>query len=99
MDQLFSVMAIFVGYPVLAAVLGVIFVVLGRRIRRITPVVVGIIWLLYALYETGMKRRWLCTGECNIRIDLLLIYPVLAVTLVAVALSVVWPRSTPRPPA
>jgi hypothetical protein len=25
-----------------------------------------------------MRLRWLCTGECNIRVDLLLIYPVLA---------------------
>ena len=24
-----------------------------------------------------MHRRWLCTGECNIRVDLLLLYPVL----------------------
>jgi hypothetical protein len=34
-------------------------------------------WLLYACYEYGMKMRWLCSGECNIRIDLLVIYPVL----------------------
>jgi len=26
-----------------------------------------------------MRLRWLCTGECNIRVDLLLIYPVLLV--------------------
>ena len=24
-----------------------------------------------------MKRRWLCSGECNIRVDLLVIYPAL----------------------
>jgi hypothetical protein len=24
-----------------------------------------------------MQRRWLCTGECNIRVDLLLLYPLL----------------------
>ena len=36
-------------------------------------------WLAYALYEYAMQRRWLCTGECNIRVDLLLLYPVLAI--------------------
>jgi hypothetical protein len=25
-----------------------------------------------------MQLRWLCSGECNIRVDLLLIYPALA---------------------
>jgi hypothetical protein len=34
-------------------------------------------WLIYFLYEEGMQRRILCSGECNIRVDLLLIYPVL----------------------
>jgi hypothetical protein len=38
---------------------------------------VGIVWALYAGYETGMQQRWLCSGECNIRVDLLLIYPAL----------------------
>jgi hypothetical protein len=27
-----------------------------------------------------MHQRWLCTGDCNIRLDLLLLYPVLLVT-------------------
>jgi hypothetical protein len=43
-----------------------------------------------------MKHRLLCGGECNIRVDLLLIYPVLAVlSLVAaiVALRAVWRRA------
>lgn len=34
-------------------------------------------WLLYSLYECLMKARVFCSGECNIRIDLFLIYPVL----------------------
>jgi len=47
----------------------------------------GGIWLLYAVYEFGMKQRWLCSGECDIRIDLLAIYPVLLVVLVAGCIS------------
>jgi hypothetical protein len=50
---------------------------LGRG--RGVAVATGIVWLLYAVYETGMKQRWLCTGECNIRVDLLLVYPILLV--------------------
>jgi hypothetical protein len=34
-----------------------------------------------------MKRRWLCSGECDIRIDLLLIYPLLVIGLVAAGVS------------
>jgi hypothetical protein len=51
-----------------------------------------VIWLLYAAYETGMQRRWLCTGECDIRIDLLLIYPVLLAALVAAGVSLLRAR-------
>jgi hypothetical protein len=36
-----------------------------------------------------MHRRLLCSGECNIRVDLLLLYPVLwIVSLVAVIVAV-----------
>ena len=43
----------------------------------------GFAWLGYAGYEFGMQQRWLCTGECNIRIDLLLLYPLLVLASVA----------------
>jgi hypothetical protein len=47
--------------------------------------VAAIAWLSYAAYETAMARRILCSGECDIRVDLLLIYPLLiAVSLAAV---------------
>jgi len=36
-----------------------------------------------------MRLRWLCTGECNIRVDLLLIYPVLLVISGVAALGFV----------
>ncbi|HEX7337135.1 MAG TPA: hypothetical protein VF252_08005 [Gemmatimonadales bacterium] len=72
-------MAIFIQYPWLAAVVGGTLLWLGRETGRRAAVAAGITWLLYALYETGMKLRWLCTGECNIRVDLLLAYPVLLV--------------------
>jgi formate hydrogenlyase subunit 3/multisubunit Na+/H+ antiporter MnhD subunit len=83
--EFLSIMAIFTQYPWLAAVIGVLLVGLGRSRARRTAIVVGVIWLLYAVYETAMRLRWLCSGECNIRVDLLLIYPLLlAATLVGI---------------
>jgi formate hydrogenlyase subunit 3/multisubunit Na+/H+ antiporter MnhD subunit len=92
-------MAIFIEYPLLAAAIGVVLLGLGRRTRRRTAFGVGVLWLLYAIYETGMHQRWLCSGECNIRIDLLVIYPVLLVSLVAAAVSLLRRPSEPRPPS
>jgi formate hydrogenlyase subunit 3/multisubunit Na+/H+ antiporter MnhD subunit len=98
-EQLFRAMAIFIAYPLLAAAVGAILLGLGLRARRTTAVVGGVLWLLYALYETGMKQRWLCSGECNIRVDLLLIYPLLLLSLVAAGVSLLRARKPARPTA
>ena len=37
----------------------------------------SVLWILYAGYEALMKLRVLCSGECNIRVDLLVLYPAL----------------------
>ena len=92
-------MAILIEYPILAAAIGIVLVALGRRARRRIAVGAGIMWLLYAVYEYGMQRRWLCSGECNIRVDLLLIYPVLLIGLVAAGVSLAQASSRSRPPA
>lgn len=52
---------------------GSIWLLTKRRVALFT----GLSWCLYATYEYLMKARILCSGECNIRIDLLLIYPLL----------------------
>ena len=49
-------------------------------------------WILYGVYEYLMRFRVLCSGECNIRIDLLLIYPILLV-LSIIAIVVLVKRS------
>jgi len=97
MDRLLGVMAIFVDYPLLAAVVGAFLLVLGRRTHRRIAMAAGVTWLLYALYEFGMKQRWLCSGECNIRIDLLAIYPVLLVVLIAGCVSLLRAVAGSRP--
>jgi hypothetical protein len=92
MDRLFGSLAVFIEYPIMAAAIGVLLVWLGRRNHRRVAVAAGLAWLLYGLYEFGMRQRWLCTGECNIRIDLLVIYPLLLVGLVAAGVSLLRAR-------
>ena len=70
-------MSFFIERPLLAIVPGLVFLALYARSRRRSILLAGIAWLAYAIYEVAMEQRWLCTGECNIRVDLLLIYPVL----------------------
>ena len=96
MNRLLSAMAFLTEYPLVAAVVGVLLLWLGRATRRRTAMVSGVLWLVYAVYETGMHERWLCSGECNIRIDLLAIYPALLVSSLAAAISL--SRGPRRPP-
>jgi hypothetical protein len=59
-----------------AGLFALLYVTSGRWLVAATAVV----WLVYTVYEYSMHQRWLCTGDCNIRLDLLLLYPVLLVT-------------------
>jgi formate hydrogenlyase subunit 3/multisubunit Na+/H+ antiporter MnhD subunit len=98
MDRLLGAMAIFIRYPLLAAAIGGVLLGLGRRAHRRVAVAAGVAWLVYGLYELGMKQRWLCSGECNIRVDLLAIYPLLVMGLIAAAVSLVRSRAGPKRP-
>lgn len=49
--------------------------------------VLAMIWVAYAVYEYLMYLRVLCSGECNIRVDLLLIYPALLGSTLWVSLA------------
>jgi hypothetical protein len=90
-------LALFIEYPVLAVALGVVLLGLGQRAHRRVAVGAGIAWLLYGLYEFGMKQRWLCSGECNIRVDLLIIYPLLVIGLVSAGVSLLRAHGGTRP--
>ena len=90
--QILQMMAIFIQYPWLAVVIGVFLIGSGQRRGRRIAIVAGVLWLLYAAYETAMRLRWLCTGECNIRVDLLLIYPLLLVITVVAIISLLRTR-------
>lgn len=68
-------MTLLIEHPLLALAPAVLFFVLFAISRHRLVLAAGISWLAYFPYEYGMKLRILCSGECNIRIDLLVIYP------------------------
>ena len=66
------------------------FVAVAGRQPRPALIVAAILWLLYGVYEILIGNGVLCDANCNIRVDLLLIWPVL---LVATLLA----RNSPAP--
>jgi hypothetical protein len=84
---------IFILAPFLALVPTVIFVFLYQRSKRGLALITASLWGIYTIYEYAMKLRILCSGECNIRVDLLLIYPLLIfISLLSVVSFVRWSR-------
>ena len=71
-------------FPFGATVIGGLYLRMFFKLRVTTCSVTGTLWILYSIYEYLIYARILCSGECNIRIDLLLIYPLLiALSLVS----------------
>jgi hypothetical protein len=71
------ILGMFIRWPFLALVPAAVFAVLYFRYRRLAALLAMLAWLAYFPYEQAMKLRILCSGECNIRVDLLLFYPLL----------------------
>ena len=82
-------MATFIAFPFLAFVVGFVFVVLWHWRRALSAMIVGLLWLVYGGYEYLMYARVLCSGECNIRVDLLVIYPLLLLASLVAAWNTV----------
>lgn len=76
-------MAVFIEHPILALAPAVLFAVLFKLSKSRLALIAGLLWLAYFFYEYGMKLRILCSGECNIRIDLLVLYPALILVSLA----------------
>jgi len=70
-----SLLGIFIEEPYLAFVPAMIFGEVFYRKRQYAVGITALLWALYAAWEISIK--WTCPGECNIRVDLLFIYPVL----------------------
>jgi hypothetical protein len=92
-------MAVMIEYPLVGLVPAVLFMSLYPVSTQRFLLVAAALWLLYIPYEYAMKFRILCTGECNIRIDLLLLWPLLIVvslTALVVFGIGVWRRTRKR---
>ena len=79
----FRAMAALIEYPFLAIVPIALFSILFYVSKSRFALIAAILWLAYLPYEYSMKLRILCSGDCNIRIDLLVLYPVLLAASVA----------------
>jgi len=77
--EIFTLTAILTIVPLAATVIGALYIRMFFKLKTFLSMVTGILWILYSIYEYLIYTRVLCTGECNIRIDLLLIYPLLLV--------------------
>lgn len=81
---------IFIPHPYLALIPAVVFLLKYKKLKIKFFLVIGCMWGLYALYETLNLLRITCSGECNIRIDLLLFYPILiGLTIIGIIYSIV----------
>lgn len=77
-----------------ALTVGALFAALWWRWRMPGTGAAALAWLAYAPYEWAMHARVLCSGECNIRVDLLLFWPVLLCLSLAVPIR--WARQRRR---
>ncbi len=89
---IFQTFAPFVDWPLAAFVPAVIFGGLYFVNRRVGILVAALCWAGYATLETLNKARITCSGECNIRVDLLVIYPVLWIVSILAVVLLFFPR-------
>ena len=88
-------MSTLIQSPWLAAPIAVALWFVWKWRRRRLAGVASAAWAGYCLYEYLMYARVLCSGECNIRIDLLVIYPILLVVTAAALVQSVVSRPLP----
>lgn len=82
MEYVLGPMSGLTSQPALGLVAVLVLLALFLASRRRLVLVAAVLWLLYVPYEYGMKLRILCSGECDVRVDLLVIYPVLVLATV-----------------
>ena len=87
---LLSVMGtIFILAPIVGLIPTALFLVFYLKLKRWPILVAAVLWAVYTLYEHLMKFRVLCSGECNIRVDLLVIYPLLLLISAVAIVSII----------
>jgi len=91
---------LFVPHPFLALLPAAAFLAAAKAIRVKFLWGVAATWAIYSVYEYLMLIRVLCSGECDIRIDLLVIYPALvlltAAGLICIPASLATRKDSPQ---
>ena len=83
--------------PFVAIIIAFIFAGLYLKTNLKTNLFTSVFWGIYTLYEYAMKLRILCSGECNIRVDLLVLYPLLIfVSILAIIKTIRWFKNGKR---
>jgi hypothetical protein len=86
-------LGIIVAHPWLALVAAFALGGIWYWSRSRVALVASIAWVVYAAYEYLMLKRVLCSGDCNIRVDLLLIYPLLLLLFLFSVVHGLWRRA------
>lgn len=83
MNLLYESFGFFVQWPLAALAPAALFLAAYFWKRGALCGLAAALWTLYTLYEHLMRWRVLCSGDCNVRADLLVLYPALFVVSVA----------------
>ena len=87
-ELVFQTFTVFIKRPVLALVPAALFAGLYYFVnRRIALAVAAWCWGIYAILEMLNHAGITCRGDCNIRVDLLLIYPLLWIVSIAAVVA------------
>lgn len=77
-----------------AAAAALYFAATAFRQPRPGVFIAALAWLLYAVYEYFIANGTLCDANCNIRVDLLLIWPLVAIaSFFGIFAPGQWPRA------
>ena len=71
------------GVVIAAGLMTVIHVVAGWQRPRRAVIVSGTLWLLYAFWEHLVASGVVCDADCNIRVDLVFVLPILGLATLA----------------
>lgn len=81
-------------FTLVAAAAACYFAVAAIRQPRAGVIVAAIVWLAYAAYEVLIANGTLCDANCNIRVDLILLWPLVWIaTLFGIYAPGEWPTA------
>lgn len=69
-------------FVLIAVLVAVGHLVVAAQRPRLGLIVSAVLWALYAVWEYNIANGTLCDSDCNIRVDLVLIFPILALATV-----------------